>query len=182
MFSSTHRAHICGLMSNHLNFRLERIIALDPARPLIRPGNQNRLDSGDARAVQVIHTNAGYYGEAGRVGHIDFCVNGGRRCSTFLTSFLAWNDNWNSHSSSVGNRTARTPPTWTFARTFGQSAIWLSPSSIAAKSLPSRALGSARQASIFIHLARNPSDNQRAVTALPSITAFRWDNRHRKRD
>jgi phosphatidylserine sn-1 acylhydrolase len=73
------RAHVCGLMSNHLNFRLERIIALDPARPLIRPGNQNRLDSGDARSVQVIHTNAGYYGEAGRVGHIDFCVNGGRR-------------------------------------------------------------------------------------------------------
>lgn len=85
-------------MANHLNFRLERIIALDPARPLIRPGNQHRLDTGDARAVQVnfeikikkfneffkinfkvIHTNAGYYGEQGRVGHIDFCVNGGRR-------------------------------------------------------------------------------------------------------
>lgn len=57
-------------MSNHLNFRMERIIALDPARPLIRPGNQNRLDTGDARAVQVIHTNAGYYGEGGRIGHI----------------------------------------------------------------------------------------------------------------
>lgn len=63
-------AHICGLMSNHLNFRMERIIALDPARPLIRPGNQNRLDAGDARSVQVIHTNAGYYGEGGRIGHI----------------------------------------------------------------------------------------------------------------
>ncbi|CRL03996.1 CLUMA_CG017114, isoform A, partial [Clunio marinus] len=72
-------AHICGLMANHLNFRLERIIALDPARPLIRPGNNNRLDNGDARSVQVIHTNAGYYGEGGRIGHIDFCVNGGRR-------------------------------------------------------------------------------------------------------
>lgn len=47
-------SHICGLMANHLNFRLERIIALDPARPLIRPGNQHRLDTGDARAVQVI--------------------------------------------------------------------------------------------------------------------------------
>lgn len=83
-FFHPRRAHICGLMSNHLNFRLERIIALDPARPLIRPGNHNRLDSGDARAVQVIHTNAGYYGEAGRVGHIDFCVNGGRRCSKIV--------------------------------------------------------------------------------------------------
>lgn len=52
-------SHICGLMADHLNFRLERIIALDPARPLIRPGNQNRLDTGDAKSVQVIHTNAG---------------------------------------------------------------------------------------------------------------------------
>lgn len=75
-------------MSKHLNFRLERIIALDPARPLIRPGNQNRLDSGDARAVQVIHTNAGYYGEGGRVGHIDFCVNGGRRWEPVLINLL----------------------------------------------------------------------------------------------
>lgn len=42
-------------MADHLNFRLERIIALDPARPLIRPGNQNRLDTGDAKSVQVIN-------------------------------------------------------------------------------------------------------------------------------
>ncbi|XP_070506808.1 phospholipase A1-like [Chironomus tepperi] len=84
-------SHICGLMANYLNFRLERIIALDPARPLIRPGNQNRLDTGDARSVQVIHTNAGYYGEGGRVGHIDFCVNGGRRqpyCASTTNSNL----------------------------------------------------------------------------------------------
>lgn len=26
-----------------------------------------------------MHTNAGYYGEGGRVGHVDFCVNGGKR-------------------------------------------------------------------------------------------------------
>lgn len=72
-------AHICGLMANYLNFRLEKIIALDPARPLIKPGNQYRLDIGDAKFVQVVHTNAGFYGETGRVGHVDFCVNGGRR-------------------------------------------------------------------------------------------------------
>lgn len=90
------RAHICGLMSNHLNFRLERIIALDPARPLIRPGNQNRLDTGDARAVQVIHTNAGYYGEGGRIGHIDFCVNGGRRCEVNWNKSCVrrWQSKW----------------------------------------------------------------------------------------
>lgn len=59
-----------------LNFFL---IGLDPARPLVKPGIGNRLDSGDAKSVQVIHTNAGYYGETGRVGHVDFCVNGGRK-------------------------------------------------------------------------------------------------------
>jgi len=104
-------AHVCGLMSNYLSFRMERIIGrvinkflfkkylfifgliigLDPARPLIRPGNNNRLDDGDARAVQVIHTNAGYYGEGGRVGHVDFCVNGGKRqpyCGNTTSSFF----------------------------------------------------------------------------------------------
>lgn len=55
------------------------LTGLDSARPLIAPGIANRLDSGDAKSVQVIHTNAGYYGEGGRVGHVDFCVNGGKR-------------------------------------------------------------------------------------------------------
>lgn len=71
-------AHICGIMANFLLFRMHRIIGLDPARPLVRPGYVNRLDSGDADFVQVIHTNAGYYGEGGRMGHVDFCVNGGK--------------------------------------------------------------------------------------------------------
>ncbi|XP_015595731.1 phospholipase A1 member A-like [Cephus cinctus] len=71
-------AHICGIMANYLLFRMNRIIGLDPARPLIRPGLLNRLDSGDADFVEVIHTNAGYYGEMGGVGHVDFCVNGGK--------------------------------------------------------------------------------------------------------
>ncbi|XP_012272394.1 phospholipase A1 [Orussus abietinus] len=71
-------AHLCGIVANYLLFRMHRIIGLDPARPLVRPGLVNRLDSGDAEFVQVIHTNAGYYGETGRVGHVDFCVNGGK--------------------------------------------------------------------------------------------------------
>lgn len=72
-------AHLCGMLANYLDFRIERIIGLDPARPLIKPGGPNRLDSGDAKSVQVIHTNAGFYGEGGRVGHVDICVNGGRK-------------------------------------------------------------------------------------------------------
>ncbi|XP_055683716.1 phospholipase A1 member A-like isoform X2 [Lutzomyia longipalpis] len=72
-------AHVCGLMANYLTFRLEKIIGLDPARPLVKLGNAFRLDSGDAKAVQVLHTNAGHYGESGRIGHVDFCINNGKR-------------------------------------------------------------------------------------------------------
>jgi len=28
--------------------------------------------------VQVIHSNAGNYGESGKLGKIDFCLNGGK--------------------------------------------------------------------------------------------------------
>ncbi|XP_048518740.1 phospholipase A1 member A-like [Dendroctonus ponderosae] len=69
-------AHICGLISKYVLFRMHRIVALDPARPLIT--NQVKLNSGDAAAVHVLHTNAGHYGEGGRGGHVDFCINGGR--------------------------------------------------------------------------------------------------------
>ncbi|XP_013177338.1 PREDICTED: pancreatic triacylglycerol lipase-like [Papilio xuthus] len=71
-------AHMCGILANYLTFRLNRIIGLDPARPLIRSAPALRLDPGDARAVHVLHTNAGRYGEAARLGHADFCLNGGR--------------------------------------------------------------------------------------------------------
>lgn len=55
---------------------MHRIIALDPARPLVPLSS--RLHGGDAAAVHVLHTNAGHYGESGRAGHVDFCINGGR--------------------------------------------------------------------------------------------------------
>ncbi|KAJ8970109.1 hypothetical protein NQ314_001399, partial [Rhamnusium bicolor] len=53
---------------------------LDPARPLIdRFANKNfKLTKDDAHQVQIIHTNAGFLGEVNQVGHVDFCVNGGR--------------------------------------------------------------------------------------------------------
>ncbi|KAJ8917671.1 hypothetical protein NQ315_005118, partial [Exocentrus adspersus] len=69
-------AHVCGLIARFVTFRVHRIVALDPARPLI--SNSLRLTSGSAAAVHVLHTNAGHYGEAGRAGHVDFCINGGR--------------------------------------------------------------------------------------------------------
>ncbi|KAI5636171.1 lipase domain-containing protein [Phthorimaea operculella] len=53
---------------------------LDPARPLVSAYGSRlfRLGRDDAHVVQVIHTNAGFLGETGLVGHADFCVNGGR--------------------------------------------------------------------------------------------------------
>ncbi|XP_054263932.1 phospholipase A1 1-like [Macrosteles quadrilineatus] len=96
-------AHICGMMSNHLTEKMHKIIGLDPARPLVdRYGSRAfRLTRDDAHIVQVFHTNAGLLGEVPQVGHVDFCINGGRmqpscrkegrrirqaRCSHFLSS------------------------------------------------------------------------------------------------
>ncbi|XP_024081420.1 phospholipase A1, partial [Cimex lectularius] len=69
-------AHLCGISTNYLLFRLHKIIGLDPARPLILSQLKGRLDPGDAQVVQVIHTSA-TYGDSRRSGHVDFCVNGG---------------------------------------------------------------------------------------------------------
>lgn len=53
---------------------------LDPGRPLVSAygSRQFRLGRDDAYVVHVMHTNAGFLGEDGLVGHADFCVNGGR--------------------------------------------------------------------------------------------------------
>ncbi|XP_050665146.1 phospholipase A1 [Leptidea sinapis] len=94
-------AHVCGMMSSHLTKKQYKIIGLDPARPLVSEfgSSQFRLGRDDAHVVQVVHTNAGFLGESGLIGHVDFCVNGGRlqpgckghfmrvaRCSHFMSS------------------------------------------------------------------------------------------------
>ncbi|XP_004929470.1 phospholipase A1 isoform X1 [Bombyx mori] len=94
-------AHVCGMMSNHLTEKQYKIVGLDPARPLVSAygSRQFRLSRDDAYVVQVLHTNAGFLGESGLVGHVDFCINGGRlqpgckghfmriaRCSHFKSS------------------------------------------------------------------------------------------------
>ncbi|KAF4517960.1 hypothetical protein B566_EDAN005327 [Ephemera danica] len=72
-------SHVCGLLANYVPEKLDKIVALDPARPLLRRRRpNNRLDDKDAKVVQVIHTNAGFYGLSGRQGTVDFCVNTGR--------------------------------------------------------------------------------------------------------
>ncbi|KAL5239775.1 hypothetical protein ACI65C_007185 [Semiaphis heraclei] len=69
-------AHLCGIMANYLPFRMHRIIGVDPAKPLIRNRASSRLDSGDADVVQIIHATS-RYGDLKRMGHVDFCLNGG---------------------------------------------------------------------------------------------------------
>ncbi|XP_049823576.1 phospholipase A1 [Aethina tumida] len=73
-------AHICGMVSNHLDLKQHKIVGLDPARPLIDryASKYFKLTKDDAHQVQIIHTNAGFLGEVNQVGHVDFCVNGGR--------------------------------------------------------------------------------------------------------
>ncbi|XP_075225235.1 phospholipase A1-like isoform X2 [Lycorma delicatula] len=70
-------AHICGITSNYLLFRMHKIIGLDPARPLIRNQVKGRLDLSDADIVQIIHTSS-TFGDNRQLGHVDFCINGGR--------------------------------------------------------------------------------------------------------
>ncbi|KAF2880302.1 hypothetical protein ILUMI_25860 [Ignelater luminosus] len=73
-------AHICGMMSNHLHVKQYKIVGLDPARPLVQRfgDRQFKLSREDAYQVVVVHTNAGILGESGLIGHVDFCVNGGK--------------------------------------------------------------------------------------------------------
>jgi hypothetical protein len=62
------------------DFTLFLHTGLDPARPLIDEyGDPSfKLSKDDASHVQVIHTNAGFLGAEAPMGHVDFCVNGGR--------------------------------------------------------------------------------------------------------
>ncbi|KPJ17685.1 Lipase member H-B [Papilio machaon] len=73
-------AHVAGvtgkLVRKHLRRRLERIVALDPARPCFARPSRWRLASGDARFVQVVHTSAGVLGLAEPLGHADVYANG----------------------------------------------------------------------------------------------------------
>ncbi|EEB13471.1 beta-glucosidase, putative [Pediculus humanus corporis] len=69
-------AHGCGLISKHIDFRMHRIIGLDPAGPMIT--SMTRLKSEMANDVQVIYTNAGKFGDIFTDGKVNFCINGGK--------------------------------------------------------------------------------------------------------
>ncbi|CAH0696477.1 unnamed protein product [Spodoptera exigua] len=60
--------------------RVGRITGLDPAGPCFSGVDvSSRLNRKDARFVDVIHTDAGVYGIAEAVGHVDYFPNGGSK-------------------------------------------------------------------------------------------------------
>ncbi|XP_013193876.2 lipase member H-A [Amyelois transitella] len=80
-----------------------RITALDPSGPCFRTvPPEHRLNPTDGERVDVVHTNIDGFGNAERLGHVDFYVNGGEfqpgdlainACTTFCShakSFLYW--------------------------------------------------------------------------------------------
>ncbi|XP_045495126.1 lipase member H-A-like [Colias croceus] len=72
-------AQTAGFIAKYLKSGLlERITALDPALPLFvttDPGK--KVDSSDAKFVDILHTNALERGKFETSGHVDFFANGG---------------------------------------------------------------------------------------------------------
>ncbi|XP_034255056.1 pancreatic triacylglycerol lipase-like [Thrips palmi] len=77
-----------GAVARELDFAVPRITALDPAWPGFNFPDIPSLNSGDAEFVDVIHTDAGFYGFATSVGHIDFWPNRGKRVQPSCPSIL----------------------------------------------------------------------------------------------
>lgn len=73
-------AHIVGIAGKKmLNHTLPKIVGLDPASPLFSLNElDRRLAKGDARYVEIIHSNAGILGLAEPLGNASFYPNGGK--------------------------------------------------------------------------------------------------------
>ncbi|XP_077289223.1 pancreatic triacylglycerol lipase-like isoform X2 [Arctopsyche grandis] len=60
------------------NIKLKRLSALDPAFPLYYPGLfLSHINANDAEFVDIVHTDAGFYGAPVATGSLDFWPNGG---------------------------------------------------------------------------------------------------------
>ncbi|CRK95612.1 CLUMA_CG009071, isoform A [Clunio marinus] len=74
-------AEVAGFAGKTLKERgilLPRITGLDPAMPLFTGGDTNtHLSAGDAKFVDVIHTDGGFFGIPYPIGHVDFFPNNG---------------------------------------------------------------------------------------------------------
>ena len=71
-------AHIVGAAGRALGGAAFTIVGEDPALPLFSLEDTDaRLDTTDARYVQIIHTNGANLGFRSSIGHVDFHPNGG---------------------------------------------------------------------------------------------------------
>ncbi|KAL0123781.1 hypothetical protein PUN28_005949 [Cardiocondyla obscurior] len=73
-------AHVVGIAARNANSDISYVVGLDPALPnfhLAGPGS--RISSGDAKYVEIIHTNAGLLGYLVPIGDVDFYPNGGKK-------------------------------------------------------------------------------------------------------
>ncbi|XP_059620322.1 vitellogenin-1-like [Phlebotomus argentipes] len=74
-------AHVAGSIGRHFieveKKMLPRITGLDPARPCFNEGEvMTNLQRGDAKFVDIIHTNSGGLGKGEPIGDADFYPNG----------------------------------------------------------------------------------------------------------
>ncbi|XP_076645357.1 uncharacterized protein LOC143354867 [Halictus rubicundus] len=71
-------AHVAGLAARFTEGNVEHVVALDPALPNFEnAGPGERVARGDAKYLEVIHTDAGVFGYVDPIGDIDFYPNGG---------------------------------------------------------------------------------------------------------
>ncbi|XP_076290864.1 lipase member H-B-like isoform X2 [Lasioglossum baleicum] len=88
---------VASQIGAYMNFPLPRITGLDPSGPPIYPGKF--LRSGDAKFVDIIHTDKMGFGEMYNSGDVDFLPNYGQRiqpgCPNFHVPFS--NEDYCSH-------------------------------------------------------------------------------------
>ncbi|XP_011175763.2 lipase member H-B [Solenopsis invicta] len=107
-------SQISGYVGRKVSFEIPRITGLDPAGPLYNR-LQPSLSFSDARFVDIIHTDYGFYGIAKTMGTVDFFPNGGERIQpgcpqrpTFLSidDFCSHRRSWQFYAESLINESA----------------------------------------------------------------------------
>ncbi|TGZ51575.1 hypothetical protein DBV15_11012 [Temnothorax longispinosus] len=73
-------SHIVGIAARNADSDISYVVGLDPALPgFSRAGPGSRISVGDAKYVEIIHTNGGRLGFLTAIGDVDYYPNGGKR-------------------------------------------------------------------------------------------------------
>ncbi|XP_024936070.1 phospholipase A1-like [Cephus cinctus] len=99
-------AHIVGLAGYYSSNQIGHIVGLDPALPLFYTSRAgSRIAKGDAKHVQIIHTNAGVLGYYSAIGDSDFYPNGGgsqRGCYVDIAGSCSHSRAYKYYAESIG--------------------------------------------------------------------------------